>query len=159
MGRSVEGRNYRQKGGTAHGVVAYTDNGKQRQCVVNSKYSQLTTKQSFLSMPRRRSGRRAAAAFVAPAPRAEPECELCQRAVRHVSRHHLVPREEGGRHGPVVPLCQPCHSTVHLLLSNRELARQYPTVEALRGAAELQKYLHWIRRSRVEHIANRRRKG
>jgi 5-methylcytosine-specific restriction endonuclease McrA len=86
------------------------------------------------------------------------QCELCERHVRHVSRHHLVPREEGGRHGPTVALCQPCHSTVHLLLTNRELAKNYATVEALRGADELQKYLHWVRRSRVEHISNRRKK-
>ncbi|PJJ59262.1 HNH endonuclease [Hymenobacter chitinivorans] len=89
----------------------------------------------------------------------ERRCELCEREVRVVSRHHLVPREEGGRHGPTVALCQPCHSTVHLLLSNRELARRYSTVEALQQAPELQKYLHWIRRSRVEHIANRRRRA
>ncbi|WP_230471268.1 MULTISPECIES: HNH endonuclease [Hymenobacter] len=88
----------------------------------------------------------------------EPQCQLCERQVRYVSRHHLVPREEGGRHGPVVDLCQPCHSTVHLLLTNRILAKQYSTIEALRSAEELQKYLHWIRRSRVEHISNRRRK-
>ncbi|MCB2408242.1 HNH endonuclease [Hymenobacter lucidus] len=88
----------------------------------------------------------------------EPRCELCQRQVSTVSRHHLVPREEGGRYGPTVALCQPCHSTVHLLLTNRELARRYATVEALQLAPELQKYLHWVRRSRVEHISNRRRK-
>jgi 5-methylcytosine-specific restriction protein A len=87
---------------------------------------------------------------------ASPKCELCEREVSQVSRHHLIPKEEGGRHGPTVALCQPCHSTVHLLLSNRELARQYATVEALRAAAELQKYLHWVRRSRVERISNRR---
>jgi hypothetical protein len=45
---------------------------------------------------------------------------------------------------------------VHLLLDNKELARQYHTIEALRNAEKLQKYLHWIRRSRVERISNRR---
>ncbi|GAB3227057.1 HNH nuclease-like protein HlpB [Hymenobacter seoulensis] len=68
----------------------------------------------------------------------------------------MVPREEGGRFGPTVELCQPCHSTIHLLLSNRDLARRYNSVEALREAEELQKYLHWVRRSRVERISNRR---
>ncbi|GGG36145.1 hypothetical protein GCM10011378_10560 [Hymenobacter glacieicola] len=81
---------------------------------------------------------------------------MCQREVQHTSRHHLVPREEGGRHGPTVELCQPCHSTVHLLLTNRDLARRYNTVESLRSAEELQKYLYWVRRSRVERISNRR---
>ncbi len=85
-------------------------------------------------------------------------CALCEREVQHTSRHHLIPREEGGRHGPTADLCQPCHSSIHLLLDNKELARQYHTIEALRTAEKLQKYLHWIRRSRVERISNRRGK-
>jgi len=69
-----------------------------------------------------------------------------------------VPREEGGKHGPTADLCQPCHSSIHLLLPNRDLARRYATIEALRAAEELQTYLHWIRRSRVERISNRRKR-
>ncbi len=88
----------------------------------------------------------------------EPQCELCERHVRFVTRHHLIPREEGGRYGPTVALCQPCHSTVHLLLTNQELAKKYASVDALRVAEELQKYLHWVRRSRIEHISNRRKR-
>ncbi|WP_238388141.1 hypothetical protein [Hymenobacter sediminis] len=45
---------------------------------------------------------------------------------------------------------------MHLLFTNRELARRYNTVESLRSAEELQKYLHWVRRNRVERISNRR---
>ena len=89
---------------------------------------------------------------------AEPRCGLCEREVQSTSRHHLVPREEGGRHGPVVDLCQPCHSSVHRFLSNRQLASRYATVEALRTAEELQPYLRWIRKQRVERISNRRGK-
>jgi hypothetical protein len=85
-----------------------------------------------------------------------PQCGLCEREVQATSRHHLVPREEGGKHGPTVDLCQPCHSSVHRFLSNRDLARRFPSVEALRGADELQTYLRWIRRQRVERISNRR---
>lgn len=83
-------------------------------------------------------------------------CALCEREVQRTSRHHLVPREEGGRHGPTADLCQPCHSTIHALLDNKALARRYASIEQLRTAEELQKYLHWIRRSRVERISNRR---
>ena len=90
-----------------------------------------------------------------PAP-AGPRCGLCEREVQATSRHHLVPREEGGKHGPTVELCQPCHSSVHRFLSNRDLARQYASVEALRAAEELQTYLRWIRKQRVERISNRR---
>ena len=94
-----------------------------------------------------------ATAFASPA---GPSCGLCQREVQATSRHHLVPREEGGRHGPTVELCQPCHSSVHRFLSNRDLARRFATLEALRAAEELQPYLRWIRRQRVERISNRR---
>ena len=87
-----------------------------------------------------------------------PQCGLCERLVESTSRHHLVPREEGGRYGPTVELCQPCHSSVHRFLTNRELARLYPSVEALRAAEGLQTYLRWIRRQRVERIVNRRPK-
>ncbi|WP_241502248.1 HNH endonuclease [Hymenobacter glacialis] len=87
---------------------------------------------------------------------AEIRCGLCEREVQSTSRHHLVPREEGGHHGPVVDLCQPCHSSVHRFLSNRDLARRYASVEALRAAEELQTYLRWIRKQRVERISNRR---
>jgi 5-methylcytosine-specific restriction protein A len=94
--------------------------------------------------------------FSAKATVDERHCELCERGVQHTSRHHLVPREEGGRYGPTVALCQPCHSSVHRFLSNRELTRRYATVESLRQAEELQTYLSWIRRQRIERLANRR---
>ena len=91
------------------------------------------------------------------APQTVPlRCGLCEREVQATSRHHLVPREEGGKHGPVVDLCQPCHSSVHRFLSNRELARHYPTVETLRAAEELQTYLRWVKKQRIERITNRR---
>lgn len=94
------------------------------------------------------------------ADRAQPTgphcCSLCERPVQHTTRHHLVPREEGGRYGETVDLCQPCHSSVHRFLSNRALAQQFHTVAALRRADELQSYLSWIKKHRVEKISNRR---
>ena len=83
-------------------------------------------------------------------------CGLCERPVQHTTRHHLVPREEGGRYGQTVDLCQPCHSSVHRFLSNRALARQFHSVAALRQAEELQAYLNWIKKHQVEKISNRR---
>ena len=111
-------------------------------------------------MRRRQQRQQAAAeASIRARPEADSCCGLCQRAVQHTSRHHLVPREEGGRYGDTVALCQPCHSSVHRFLTNRELARQYPTVEALRAAEPLQGYLDWIRKNKVEKIRNRRAGG
>ena len=89
----------------------------------------------------------------------EQVCELCRREVQNLSRHHLVPREEGGRYGATADLCQPCHSTIHLSISNQELAQQYNTIEALQKAEPLQKYLKWVKNKRIERIANRRGKN
>ena len=108
-------------------------------------------------MTRRQQLAQAAAEATARAQRpADTCCGLCERPVQHTSRHHLVPREEGGRYGETVDLCQPCHSSVHRFLTNRALAQRYYTVAALRAAEELQGYLGWIRKSRVEKIRNRR---
>ncbi len=85
-------------------------------------------------------------------------CGLCERSVAHVSLHHLVPREEGGRYGETIQLCQPCHSTIHLTFDNKALAKHYYTVEKLRQAPLLQKYLNWIRGRSIEKISNRRRR-
>ena len=86
-------------------------------------------------------------------------CELCRREVQNLSRHHLVPREEGGRYGATADLCQPCHSTIHLSISNQELAKEYNTIEALQKAEPLQKYLKWVKNKRIERISNRRGKS
>ena len=85
-------------------------------------------------------------------------CELCCREVDWLTRHHLVPREEGGKYGPTAMLCQPCHGTIHLHLTNRELAVLYNTIPALQQAEPLQKYFRWIRTRSVNRLVNRRRK-
>ncbi|MCC9135449.1 HNH endonuclease [Pontibacter silvestris] len=86
-------------------------------------------------------------------------CELCGRQVAAVSKHHLVPREEGGRYGATADLCQPCHSTLHLTFSNRDLATQYNSITVLQKAEALQKYLKWVKNKRLERISNRRSKS
>jgi len=88
----------------------------------------------------------------------EKTCALCERAVGSVTWHHLVPKEEGGRYSQTVPLCQPCHSTIHNEFSNKELKKAFNSIAALRSAERLQTYLHWIRNSRVEYIKNKNRR-
>jgi hypothetical protein len=81
-----------------------------------------------------------------------PICELCEREVERTSRHHLLPKQKGGKHTRTVDLCQPCHSTIHRTFTNTELARQFTTIEALREAEQMAVYLEWIRRRRVERL-------
>ncbi|RYD70082.1 MAG: HNH endonuclease [Sphingobacteriales bacterium] len=87
-----------------------------------------------------------------------PLCELCCREVIDVSRHHLTPKQKGGKHMPTVNLCQPCHTTLHHTFSNAELARIYNSVEKLLAAAPLQNYLSWIKTKSLERIPVKKRK-
>jgi 5-methylcytosine-specific restriction enzyme A len=85
-------------------------------------------------------------------------CALCERDVSTTSRHHLTPKQKGGKHGPTVPLCQPCHTTLHLTFSNKELATTFNSIPALQVSDRLQPYLEWIRPRKLERIQNRRKK-
>jgi 5-methylcytosine-specific restriction enzyme A len=71
-------------------------------------------------------------------------CELCERRVRGVSRHHLVPRSEGGVH--TVDLCATCHKTLHKFFTNRTLAQELNSIAALRRDPDVQSYIRWVRK-------------
>ncbi len=43
-------------------------------------------------------------------------------------------------------LCRPCHKTVHATFTEKELERDYATVEALCEAEELRGWIGWIRK-------------
>jgi hypothetical protein len=76
-----------------------------------------------------------------------PICPLCLRPIPPEARqslHHLVPRLRGGKNGPTVLLHQICHSEIHASLSETELARQYNTIEALRGHPRLARFISWV---------------
>lgn len=76
-----------------------------------------------------------------------PICPLCRRPIPPdvpQSLHHLIPKLKGGKGGPVVLLHQICHSEIHATLTEAELARNYNTVEALRGHPRLAKFLQWV---------------
>lgn len=85
-------------------------------------------------------------------------CALCEREVSSVTYHHLIPKQKGGKHTTTVPLCQPCHTTLHAIFSNAELAAVYNSIPKLQAAAPLQKYLQWIKNKPIERISNRRKK-
>lgn len=42
--------------------------------------------------------------------------------------------------------CKPCHNEVHGLFEPAQLARDFSTLEALRGAEAIKPYLEWIRK-------------
>lgn len=73
-------------------------------------------------------------------------CELCKRQPIDLTIHHLIPKEEGGRFSDTAQICIPCHKQVHFLYTNTELAALYSTVDSLKHAPEMKKFISWLRK-------------
>jgi len=79
------------------------------------------------------------------------ECEICERSWVRLTYHHLIPRSVHGKvlkkkwHpesmlNSVAWLCRPCHSAVHHVASNEDLARSFYTVDLLLERDDVQKW-------------------
>ena len=75
-------------------------------------------------------------------------CCLCGRefARGRLTKHHCLPKEKGGTQEDVEMLCPQCHGMVHATYTNATLAALYPTIDQLRKAPELEKFLRWVRK-------------
>jgi hypothetical protein len=86
------------------------------------------------------------------------DCPLCGRKLvggSSVNQHHLVPRSRNGR--DTVALHRICHAAIHVTLSEKELERQYNTIERLREHPQLRRFIVWVRRKPSEFWVRTRR--
>ncbi|RAK73884.1 HNH endonuclease [Aspergillus fijiensis CBS 313.89] len=86
-------------------------------------------------------------------------CEICGRDWIPLSYHHLIPRSvhakvtKKGWHpewmlNSVAWLCRACHSFVHRMASNEELAREWFTVERICEREDVRVWAGWVGRVR-----------
>lgn len=84
-----------------------------------------------------------------------PTCELCERTVSTTSRHHLIPRTVHSNKwfkkrftreemNGTVDLCRDCHSQIHRFFSEKELGRNYNSIEKLRAEPKVQQFVKWL---------------
>lgn len=83
-------------------------------------------------------------------------CALCGRRGVHTTRHHLIPRrthrlkrirrrfERDDRLGRILHICRPCHSHIHAVLGEKELAEIYNSREALLEQPDIAVFVDWI---------------
>lgn len=83
-------------------------------------------------------------------------CALCGREVVRLSKHHMIPKSQGGTE--TVPLCSPCHSTLHHFFHNRTLAREKNSLETLLDDPDIRRYLEWVRKQPDRRIRVHTRK-
>lgn len=70
-------------------------------------------------------------------------CALCGRPLgKTTQKHHLVPKSQGGTE--TIPLHAICHRKIHALFNEKELARDFCTIEALLANEEIQKFVKWV---------------
>ena len=72
-------------------------------------------------------------------------CALCDREIPPALRdaHHLIPKSKGGV--ATVMMHRACHKQVHALFTETELARQYPSIEALQAHLEIARFISWVK--------------
>ncbi|SEM77306.1 hypothetical protein SAMN05192583_1181 [Sphingomonas gellani] len=70
-------------------------------------------------------------------------CALCDRPLgAKVEWHHRIPKSQGGTQ--TVPVHPICHRTIHALVANADLARDYADLDVLRARDDVARYLRWI---------------
>ena len=86
----------------------------------------------------------------------EQACELCGRTQLPLTRHHLIPQSRHNKartkrqfnkqemQGEIACLCRACHSQVHAVLTNQELAQAYFEIEQLRMQPEIARFAAWV---------------
>lgn len=78
------------------------------------------------------------------------QCQLCDRDLPELTVHHLIPRQTVKRKqaepGQTIDICSACHRQIHSFYTNLELARQLNTIEKLRNAPKMHKFLSWLRK-------------
>ena len=82
-------------------------------------------------------------------------CVLCGRE-GYTTGHHLVPRSTHTRKSvkrkfdrderdEKVEMCVDCHTQIHRLITEKELAKSYFTVSALKHHPDVARYLKWVK--------------
>ena len=75
----------------------------------------------------------------------KPACPLCQRAIAEpCNLHHLLPLSQGGKGSETVLLHNICHSKIHSLFTERELAKHYNSIEKLLENEDIQEFVKWV---------------
>lgn len=78
------------------------------------------------------------------------ECKLCEREMKKLTVHHLIPRQNTKRKkakpGSTINICSACHRQIHAFFDNKYLAEELNTIEKLKNQPQMQKFLLWLRK-------------
>ena len=75
------------------------------------------------------------------------ECTICEKGTpqKYVEKHHLTPCCRKGKGKETKNVCLDCGDQIHQLFTNKELEREYNTLEKLLAHPKIQKWKKWIK--------------
>ena len=85
-------------------------------------------------------------------------CELCGRTTVNLTQHHLIPRtrhrnkrvqkqfSRSEMQTHILWVCRPCHSHIHTVLTEKELAMRFNNRTALLQHPDIRQFVEWIRK-------------
>ena len=78
-------------------------------------------------------------------------CPLCRRTTEQYTKHHLIPKcrnkKTKSKGGSILePLCTDCHKQIHALFTEKELAKDYNTLEKLQKHPQMRQFLNWAKK-------------
>jgi 5-methylcytosine-specific restriction endonuclease McrA len=87
------------------------------------------------------------------------ECLLCGRHT-FLTFHHLIPKKMHRRTffkkqfskaelAAGIDICRQCHDGIHRSYTEMELAKQYPSLEALKADEKLKAHFDWVSKQKV----------
>ena len=101
-------------------------------------------------------------------------CALCLRPGQKLTKHHLIPRTRHSKksvrdhmsldeaRSQILLVCRSCHNQIHAVLSEKELERDYNSLEKLLTHPDIASYVTWTRKRNisgsVQVRASRRRR-
>ena len=92
-------------------------------------------------------------------------CELCQRDIELLTKHHAIPRtlhsnkrvrKQFSKETCIMNvfwLCRPCHSAIHKALTEKQMAHEYYTLAKLLSMPEIAQFVAWIKTKPTEFKA------
>jgi len=73
-------------------------------------------------------------------------CQICQRETpeHYLEKHHLVPKAKHGASLDSIIVCKNCGDILHQLFTNKELAKEYNTLDKILKNEKIKKWVKWI---------------
>ena len=67
-------------------------------------------------------------------------CPICE-VSEGVSKHHVLPKSQGGTE--TVLICEECHKQIHTTLTNKQIEKNFVSIESLKEHEEIAKWIAW----------------